>query len=251
MKFLAVTDLHYSLRDVPDAERRNILSAGKLRGITAEHAPGCDFIVDLGDTADAGFGDQTELMTEISDILHGAGLPVYSLIGNHDTSLPKGEICRVMGMPGRYYSVDTPEYTMLFLDANMNSADAPFPDSEIVWSRTYLDPEQLEFAENTLAASQKPALVFCHELFTLTDAEAQEHVIINARDAMDIFERSGKVRAVFCGHYHYGDLAVVNGIPYITFAALCLYDDPTCAVVNADKGGITVKGFGRQRDITL
>ena len=251
MKFLAVTDLHYSLRDVPEAERRNILSADKLRAVIAELAPGCGFIADLGDTADAGFGDQRELMSAISGILKGSGLPVYSLIGNHDTSLPKEEICRIMGMPGRYYSVDTPEFLLLFLDANMNSPDAPFPESEIEWSRTYIDPEQLSFIKSALDKSEKPVLVFCHELFVLSDPDAQAHVILNARDAMDIFENSGKVRAVFCGHYHYGDLSVVNGIPYIAFSALCLHEDRTCAVVTIGADGVSVSGYGLQKSFTF
>ncbi len=245
MKFLVVTDLHYSLRDVEGAERRNILSAGKLRRVIGKYAPGCDFIVNLGDTADAGFGDQRALMTEISDILFSAGLPVYSLIGNHDTSLPKSDICRILRMPGRYYSVDTAEFTMLFLDANMNDPAAPLPEGEIDWSVTYLDPVQLDFVRETLGKSDKPALVFCHELFILPDPEGQqEHVIRNSAEAMRIFDASGKVRAVFCGHYHPGCLTYLNGTEYVTFRSLCLGDEENCAIVEINEKGLNINAYG-------
>ncbi len=246
MKFLAITDLHYSLRDVEGAERRNILSAGKLRRVIGKYAPGCDFIVNLGDTADAGFGDQRALITEISDILFSAGLPVYSLIGNHDTSLPKDGICRILKMPGRYYSVDTAEYTMLFLDANMNDPNAPLPEDEIDWSETYLDPVQLDFVRDALGKSDKPAFVFCHELFTLQDPDPhqQQHVIRNAADAIRIFEESGKVRAVFCGHYHPGCRSDMNGIEYVTFRSLCLGEEENCAVVNYNEKGLSINTYG-------
>ena len=93
IKFLTVTDLHYCKKDDPIG-RRHCLSAEKLKRIIDEHSDGCDFIVDLGDTADGfeGSGNQETLMEEIAEILKNSGLPYYCAIGNHDTSLPKNKM---------------------------------------------------------------------------------------------------------------------------------------------------------------
>lgn len=253
IKFLAVTDLHYCTKNEP-IERRHCLSAKKLKKIIDERSNGCDFIIDLGDTADGlpGYGDQKELMGEIADILKSSNLPYRCVIGNHDTSLPKEQIADILNMPGRYYSFDTRDYTCLVLDANMNDPSAPLPDKEILWSETYLDPKQLKWIKDTIEGSQKPVLVFCHELFMLREYEnLNDHVILNRDDAVKIFEESDKVKAVFCGHYHFGDYVLKNGIHYVTFGSLCLHEDLTCAVVTIDKNELKIEGFGRQESMQL
>ncbi len=253
IKFLVVTDLHYCTKD-EHIERRHCLSAKKLQTIIDRHKDGCDFIIDLGDTADGlpGYGEQTELMGEISGILKSSGLPYHCVIGNHDTSLPKEEITKILNMPGRYYSFDTRDYTCLVLDANMNDPAVPCPGEEILWSETYLDPEQLKWAKDTIENSQKSVLVFCHELFMLETYEnVNDHVILNRDEAVKIFEESGKVKAVFCGHYHYGDHVVKDGIHYVTFSSLCLHEDLTCAVVTIDDNNLKIEGFGRQESMQL
>ena len=99
IKFLTVTDLHYCKKD-DLIGRRHCLSAEKLKRIIDEHSDGCDFIVDLGDTADGfeGSGNQETLMEEIAEILKNSGLPYYCAIGNHDTSLPKNKIEKILNM---------------------------------------------------------------------------------------------------------------------------------------------------------
>lgn len=253
IKFLAVTDLHYCKKDEP-IERRHCASAQKLKKIIDEHSEGCDFIVDLGDTADGlpGYGNQKELMSEIAEILKESKLPYYCLIGNHDTSLPKDKIAEILNMPGRYYSFDSQDYTCIVLDANMNDPSVPCPDKEILWSETYLDANQLEWANKVIKNSSKPVLVFCHELFMLETPETlNDHVILNRDEAVKIFEDSDKVKAVFCGHYHYGDYVIKSGIHYITLSSLCLYEDLTCAVVTIDGDNLKIEGFGRQKSLDL
>ena len=248
IKFLTVTDLHYCKKDDPIG-RRHCLSAEKLKRIIDEHSDGCDFIVDLGDTADGfeGSGNQETLMEEIAEILKNSGLPYYCAIGNHDTSLPKNKIEKILNMPNRYYSFDTKDYTCLILDANMNDPLKPYPDKETLWTETYLDPEQLKWAAQTIAAASKPVLIFCHELFVFEKFENKnDHIIMNRDDAVDIFEKSGKVKAVFCGHYHFGGYVKHNGIHYTVFHSLCLREDLTCAVVTIDDGKIEIEGFGLQ-----
>ena len=252
MKFLAVTDLHYCERNIPGDERQNHLSAEKLRKIIDNYAEGCDFIINLGDTADSqpGCSDQAELMSEAAEILGGAGVPYHCVIGNHDTSLPKSRITDILSMPHRYYSFETPDYMCLVLDANMNDVNKPYPDGEIAWAYTHIDPQQLDWIKSMIDKTEKDILVFSHELLILEDIDnINDHVIMNRDEVLNVLESSDKVKAVFTGHYHYGDYVKHNGISYLTFSSLCLYDDITFAVVTVDNGTVTVEGHGRQESM--
>ncbi len=253
-EFLAVTDLHYCMRNVQGDERQNYLSKQKLENIIKRCPPECDFVINLGDTADSqpGFGDQRFLAREIYSALEKSGKPVYCAIGNHDTSLRKEELAEILRMPSRYYDFETEDFHCIVLDANMNSPEKPLPESEIEWSETYLDPSQLEFLKSSIDKADKPVLVFCHELFMLgAYGEDNPHVIRNRDEAVSIFEESGKVKAVFCGHYHYGDHVKHGGVHYFTFNALVNYDEESYAVVKAGGGKIIIEGHGLQRSAEL
>lgn len=249
LKFLAVTDIHYCDRDVPGAERRNCMSPIKLKNILRDHLEGCDFIVDLGDTADGleGYGDQRTFMKEIADIFKSSGVEYHCVIGNHDTSLPKSEITEILGMPHRYYSFDTDEFTFIVLDGNMNDPAFPYPEEEIFWPVTWLDPGQLKWLEKTIDEAVKPVIVICHELFLQEKYDNDTDLILRNRDdAVSIFEKSGKVKAVFSGHWHFGDYVCHNGIHYVTLQALCLHEEETCSLITINGADVKVEGFGFQ-----
>ncbi|MBR0113271.1 MAG: metallophosphoesterase [Clostridia bacterium] len=253
-RFLAVTDLHYCGRDIEGAERRNILSAGKLREAVNGYAADCDFIAGFGDTADSlpGCGDQETFAREIYGILSGTGKPVYCLIGNHDTSLPKEKLTDIYSMPGRYYSFESGDYLFIALDTNMNSPDSPFPEAEIEWKETYLDYEQLAWLEKTLNETDKDVIIFSHALMMLEEYENDNpHVIRNRDDALAIIEKSGKVKAVICGHYHYGDLVKHGGVYYVALTALVNYESANFAVISVYKDRIEIEGHGLQKSMVL
>ena len=54
---------------------------------------------------------------------------------------------------------------------------------------------------------------------------------------------------MFTGHYHYGDYVKHNGISYLTFSSLCLYDDVTFALVSIENKKVAVEGHGRQKSM--
>ncbi|MCR5484469.1 MAG: metallophosphoesterase [Clostridiales bacterium] len=248
MKFLAVTDLHYSDEPQGNSDRAHVLSAEKLRTITENFSDGCDFIVDLGDTADSFSGgrSQKELFSEVCSILEKTGLPFYSIIGNHDTSTDKREICSLMKMPGRYYAFDGGGYRCLVLDACMNDVNVPYPESEIVWDNCYIDEKQKNWLRDELQKSSLPVFIFTHVPFMLEEYEIQNpHLIVNRDEILDIIVKSGKVKAVFSGHYHNGCHTIYNGIPFVVFSALALEKDITFAVVTAEDGKLSVSGHGR------
>ncbi len=253
-EFLAVTDLHFCEREITGNERRNNLSVIKLKEALKSCGPDCDFILNLGDTADSqpGYGDQETLAREVYGVLSSAGKPVHCLIGNHDTSLPKDKLTGILGMPGRYYKFETEDFIFIALDGNMNSPDEPLPGEEIEWGKTYLDPAQLKWLAKALDEADKDVIILSHELFMLHSyGEDNPHVLRNRDAAVELFEKSGKVKAVICGHYHYGDIVRHGGIYYIALTAMVNYESANYSVIRACKGRIEIEGHGLQQTMTL
>ena len=210
--------------------------------------------MNLGDTADSfpGFLPQEECFTRVTGVLRESGLRFFTLLGNHDTATPKRLAVPLCGMPDRYYSFDAGSHLCLFLDASMNSETEPYPAGMIDWKNCSLDSGQLRWLEETLRNAEKPVCVFCHPCFALKAGWAEElHLIRNRGAAMDLFVKSGKVAAVFCGHYHPGDLQTAGGIPYVTLAAMCEGEQNTYAVVTAEGFELTVEGRGGQPSLKL
>lgn len=253
MKFLAFTDLHYT-DDNSHKVRFRPRSLSKIKKAIEEHSHGCDFIMNLGDTADEVHGAkaQTDLWCEVVSAMKDSSKNYYILIGNHDTSVSKEKWTEITGMKGRYYSFDCEEYKILCLDGNNNDVNIPFPESEIHWAECYLDTEQIEWLKKEIDESEKEIIIFCHQMFIMDDIDnGDDHVLINRKEIIDHFEKSGKVKAVFCGHYHYGNFSERNGIYYITFRAICTGDSENHAVVTVENDFIRVEGYGGQPSIEI
>ncbi len=255
MKFLVVTDLHYSDKPLGDNGRYHEMSLPKLREALEKYSDGCEFVVCLGDIADAadGYKPQAQGLKELGEVWRAFDIPFYSMIGNHDTAMDKQEFCRLAGMPHRYYSVETDEYLCLMLDTNMNSPNEPYPDKEIKWAYCYIDGEQLDWAKEKIAGSEKPVVIFTHALldFDVDEGERNDHVLVNASEVKNALLSSGKVEAVFSGHYHDGLNMKLGSVPYVVFTSMC--NEPTCnlAVVEVKNGTVTVEGHGTQPSITI
>lgn len=246
MKFLSFTDMHYS-DVVTEGERKRPMSLEKVKKALAEHGEDCDFIVNFGDTADL-FEEgkpQTLLWKETADVLKNHGKKYYCLIGNHDTSTDKKTWAEIMGMPSRYYSFECDGYKILVLDPNQNDEKNPYPAEEIEWAYCYIDDEQFDWMKKEIEEAEGDVIIFSHELFILGNRDNDDdHVIRNREKLIRLAEESGKVKAVFSGHYHYGDRVTHNGTQYITFRSICLEDDYAHYVVTVDGNGIDVQEYG-------
>lgn len=254
MKFLLVTDLHYSDKPVGDNNRYHDMSLNKVRSAIEKYSDGCEFIACLGDIVDSfdGYKPQTQGLTEMREMLDGFGIPFYPTFGNHDTALDKREFMRLIGMQGRYYSFETDEYLCLMLDSSMNSKDEPYPEKEIKWTMCFVDDEQLGWMREKIASSEKPVVVMTHALVSQGNTDDEDHIIINADEITDIlFEYEEKIAAVFCGHYHMGHSAKIGSIPYVVFKALCMGTAVTCAVVEINDGKVKITGYGDEPSIEI
>ena len=72
---------------------------------------------------------------------------------------------------------------------------------------------------------------------------------VNASEVNSLLTKSGKVCAIFSGHYHPGLDMHIGKIPYVALAALCDGDAASCAVVEIADGKVTVNGYGKQKTI--
>ncbi len=254
MKFLIVTDLHYSDKPAGDNNRYHALSLQKVKTAIENYSDGCDAVVCLGDVVDSfeGYKPQTQGLTEMREMLNGFDIPFYTTFGNHDTALDKHEFIRLIGMPGRYYSFETDEYLCLMLDSCMNSKSVPYPEKEIFWTQCYVDDEQLEWMEDKISKSEKPVVVMTHALLSPGETDDEDHTIINADEITDILYRyEDKIAAVFCGHYHVGLHSKLGSIPYVAFKALCMGETLTCAVVEIKDNLVKITGYGDEPSVQI
>lgn len=254
MRFLVVTDLHYSDKPTGNNNRYHAMSLDKLRTAIESCSDGCEFIVCLGDIVDSfeGYKPQTQGLTEIRAMLDSFGLPFYPTFGNHDTALDKREFMRLIGMTGRYYSFETDGYLFLMLDSSMNSKDEPYPQKEIKWTQCYVDDEQLVWMKDKISSTDKKVVVMTHALVSPGTTDDEDHIILNADEITDIlFEYEDKIAAVFCGHYHYGHSAKIGSIPYVVFKAMCMGTAITCAVVEINDGKVKITGYGDEPSIQI
>ena len=250
MKFLLVTDLHYSDKPMGNNNRFHEKSLAKVKTAIQNYSDGCDAVVCLGDIVDSfdGYKSQTQGLTEFRTMLDGFDIPFYPTFGNHDTALDKREFIRLIGMSGRYYAFETNDYRCLMLDSCMNSKDIPYPEKEIIWTDCYVDDEQLVWMKEQIASSAKPVVVMTHALL----AGDEDHTINNAQELIDILlEYEDKIAAVFCGHYHDGLHSKIGTIPYVAFKALCMGDTLTCAVVEIENSVVQITGYGNEPSIRI
>ncbi len=250
MKFLVVTDLHYSDKPAGSNNRYHAMSLDKVKTALESYSDGCEFAVCLGDVVDSfdGYKPQTQGLTEMREMLSGFDIPFYTTFGNHDTALDKNEFMQLTGMEGRYYSFETDGYLCLMLDSCMNSKDIPYPEKEIIWTDCYVDDEQLDWMKSKIACSSKPVVVMTHALLS----GDEDHTINNADEITDILmEYEDKIAAVFCGHYHDGLQSKIGSIPYVVFKALCMGEALTCAVVEIEDSLVKVTGYGDEPTIQI
>lgn len=240
------TDAHYG--PAPYADRDCPGALGRLRAALAGFAAaGVSLVVNLGDAVD---GADLALCAEVREACAAFPGQVRHVIGNHDVqALSKAEFLAVMGAPPEpYYSFDAGGAHCVILDGNCHADGTDFCRGNFSWDESWVSASQLEWlADDLAAASDKPALVFCHECLDdfLWNGDPDPHVVRNAIAVRKVLRRAGNVRAVFQGHYHAGRRLMVDGIPYITLSALAIARSmEECAamvMVSAD-GSVRVSG---------
>lgn len=171
--------------------------------------------------------------------LSGFKGPRYHVFGNHDTDqMSKEEYLSHLSNTGiaanaTYYSFNQGGVHFVVLDAGFKSDNHPYsgvpatPGAGYHWKDANFPAEELAWLKQDLAANKLPVIVLSHQF--LNTAEQIDplydpaHTVKNAGELRHLLEKSGKVLAVFSGHYHDGGYQESNGIAYVGLQANAAY----------------------------
>lgn len=224
MKLGIFTDSHYSSAEITDGKRYNSKSLGKIKDAYAYfEKQNCDLIVCLGDLLDTErtVEKEKENLREIAQVIHGVKIPTVCLMGNHDAfTLTLQEFYSIIGLnEPKDTFIDGKQ--LIFLDACYFKNGSHYQPGDSNWTDTYYPFEQ-ELLEK-LKNAKSDVYIFIHQ--NIDTAIVPSHRLFNADALFNIINGSGKVKAVFQGHYHKGQRSKYDGVKYIAFPAMCENDD--------------------------
>lgn len=238
VRFGCVSDSHFG--DLPDRGWNHFReSERKMSEAVSEfNRLGVDFAIELGDLIDSGEHDKLRVkrsLARIESVFSSCRCARYHVMGNHDFGfLTETEF--LAGVGGRqWYSFERAGIAFVVLDGCFDSQGKHYAEGRFNWKDAALPAEQLQWLEQTLRKTTGPAVVFCH--FPLVGAD-EHHRLRNASEVVRAIESSGKVKSVFCGHYHLGGYHVQNGCTYrilraqvskwANAAVVSVYEDGAC-----------------------
>lgn len=207
LRFMIFADLHYDMMPDGDSRLETILQAAQKNKVS--------FIVNLGDLA-----APIPRYQALKDKLSQCSVPIYHIIGNHDTDYGGKQVFMdFYGMEKPYYYVDNGKFRFIFLDSNhFIDKDGQTKD---YYRRDYarskqIDrycPAELEWLKQTLQTRQT-CLLFSHAPINDNYGEIINNVdihkiITTARD------NGTAIAAIFGGHMHSDNYHVVDGIHYL------------------------------------
>ena len=232
MRIGLFSDPHYSSQELTGGNRRNNLSLGKMReALRYFQAQGCDRVICLGDLTDGEITREKEVsnMGEIAALFAEFPMPIQVVMGNHDAYVFEQE--EFYALLGGCHPIDVHAdgVHLIFIDANYTSQGVKYTPHGFHWDDVGLpDPDGLR---NTLAACDGAVYCFMHQNIDPA-IPAQDHRLANADEVCAIMEESGKVKAVYQGHYHWGNRSQRGGVDYVTLPAMAVYEENTCIILD-------------------
>ncbi len=214
-----VTDLHYADRP-PAGSRHYRETLPKFDQAAKQFArDDVDFVVELGDFIDAAdsLDAEKEYLTTITKRFAAIPGQHHYVLGNHCVNtLTKPEFLEIVGQPKPYYSFDINGYHFVVLDACFRSDGEPYGRKNFKWTDANIPAAEVEWLKADLEKTPHKTISFIHQRL---DVEGP-YGVKNAAEVRRVLEKSGKVLAVFQGHYHRNDHKEIGGIHYCTVAAM-------------------------------
>ena len=265
-----VTDVHAHDMNSPNEHKVMVNWIERVAAfVDAANDWPADAVVNLGDFVNGRFvmaGPDVDLgeAARIEGILLDAYAaltafdgPVHYVIGNHDVyDLSKEQILAVTGAESTYYSYDLGGVHFVILDAQYDKKENDY--GHVAWMVQGLIPSvEMEWLQADLAASELPTVVFVHQPLDSDFAMlAGGPPIFNHLAVRDVLTADDDVIAVFSGHAHDSNYSEIDGIHYLTIAAMVDHDEPTpltwaMVTIDADAGTLIVDGEGIQPDYEL
>jgi len=264
VRFGLIADVHAHDTDSPLEGKWMTHTEERLAAFTgAMNAWGPDFVIELGDFvngwvvlgADPGDPGRIPNLLAWADGLYAAFEGTrYHVIGNHDVyNLDKEQYRAILGMETTTYSFDAGAYHFVVLDVQ-------FAEDGTDLAHTYTGvsgfvPEgELDWLRDDLAASDRPTIVFVHQMLDAYIQEWGRALVANQQEVQAVLVEDGDVIAVFQGHAHDNAHHEIDGIHYVTFEALVDQGTPpSWARITLDPSAciITIVGEGDQASYVL
>lgn len=196
--------------------------------------------------------------------------PRYHVFGNHDTDQASKDDVQARlintGIPAgqTYYSFTRGNVHFIVLDAGFKTDGTAYAASNYTWDDANIPAAEIAWLKSDLASANLPTVVLTHQLLNpqeqIEPGFDVQHEIHGAAAIRGILESSGKVIAVFSGHYHDGGFQTVNGISYVVLQANAAYGNDVSyhnqyAAVDVYADGKNVKlavaGNGMQKSYVI
>ena len=232
MRIGIFSDPHYSSQELTGGNRRNNLSLGKMRvALEQFQAQGCDRVICLGDLTDGETTREKEVsnMGEIAALFASFPMPIQVVMGNHDAYVfEEQEFYSLLG-GCEPTDVHGDGVHLIFVDANYTAQGVRYIPHGFHWDDVGLpDPDGLR---EKLAACDGDVYLFMHQNIDPA-IPAQDHRLANSDEVCAIIEESGKVKAVYQGHYHWGNRSQHGGVDYVTLPAMAVYEENIWIIID-------------------
>jgi predicted phosphodiesterase len=258
LRFGIVTDSHYA--DIDTAGSRFYReSISKMQEcVDLMNLQEVDFMVHLGDFKNGAQDRNLENLRRIESEYGRFIGPRYHVLGNHDMdSISKTDFQSVVKNTGispdlTFYSFDRNGIHFVVLDANFTAKGEPYNQGNFHWTDANIPEYQLEWLENEMISSDKPVVIFVHQLL---DRDEGSHYINNAAEVRRILESNRNVLIIFQGHQHNGQYHMINNIHYYTLKAMVEgsgQENNAYAIVEIfDDMTVTISGYRKAIDKEL
>jgi len=213
--------------------------------------PDIEFVVHLGDlvqesTANPSREQDLQSARYALSLLGQLKKPLYHVAGNHDrVTLSHKDLTELFGT-NLYYAFETDHFKNIVLYCESPAHfDVHLIEGETEWLR------------EELVRSEKPVLIFMHQLLVEHPLEGTScegipgcAYVRNKEEIKQILVGSNKVQAVFNGHMHHNFFKEENGIGYFTIQAMTepVRDsektEEAYAIVEIDKKSLSLNIFG-------
>ena len=224
MRIGLFTDAHESDKPLAAKTRRPDLSFEKIRVAMEDfQCKKVDLVICLGDLLDhcVDQADEEREFRRLSEMIRSFDLPFYCVRGNHDCiNFLEEDFYRISKFDLLPFCKRYGDRALIFLNTCYHEDGTPYVPGHVEWTNSALMQDQLEKLQDTLADSSiSEAIVFLHQ--RLYPDDNIRYKIRNSEEIRAVLEKSGKVKRVYCGHYHHGSTATRNGITYFTLPAMC------------------------------
>ena len=220
MKLGIFTDSHYSSQKVTCGNRCNNKSLDKIKTAYAYfESQKCDLVVCLGDLIDKEASHKKEVknLKKVASVINKSLIKTICLMGNHDAfAFTEAEFYEILS-DCKPENVKTEEKTLLFLDACYFKNGNHYLPGDTDWTDTFYP--QVEALKERIDEAIGDVYVFLHQ--NIDPNIRENHRLYNSAEINDLLHESGKVKAVYQGHYHPGAESKHGDIEYFSFPAMC------------------------------